>query len=286
MTAQIIDGRLVSDFLLKNVNKEVKKLKHRGVFPKLIIILVGTNPASESYIRQKSRAAEKTGIHCEVKNLNSSINTKKLVSLIEKLNKDKSVHGILVQLPLPKHINSPLVIRAIDPAKDVDGFQAYNLGKMMLSADFEYLAPCTPRGIIKMLEYYKLPIAGKSVVIVGRSNIVGKPLSVMLLNRDATVTVCHSKTRNLANFTRMAEIVVVAVGRPKFLTAKMVKKGAIVIDVGTTKVDNQLTGDADFENVKRKAAFITPVPGGVGPMTVTCLMENVVRAAKRPNLTT
>ena len=174
------------------------------------------------------------------------------------------------------------MIRAIDPAKDVDGFQAYNLGKMLLSADFEHLAPCTPRGIIEMLEFYKISPAGKNVTIIGRSNIVGKPLAVMLINRDATVTVCHSKTANLVSFTKNADILVAAVGRPRFVKASMVKRGAVVIDVGITKVENKLVGDVDFGAVSKKASFITPVPGGVGPMTVACLMQNMLRAASRP----
>lgn len=281
MSAKILDGRLVSDFLLREVSHEIKKLKIKKISPKLVIILVGNNPSSLSYIRQKELAAHKSGILYSQKNLPSSVTTKKLISLIEKLNKDKTVHGILVQLPLAPHIAVPLVIRAIDPMKDVDGFQAYNLGKMFLASEFEDLAPCTARGIVRLLEYYKISPAGKAVTIVGRSNIVGKPIAVMLINRDATVTVCHSKTKNLKKYTQQADILIAAVGKPRMITADMVKKGAVVIDVGVTKVENKLAGDVDFEKVKKRTAFITPVPGGVGPMTVACLMENVVRAAKR-----
>lgn len=281
MTAKIFDGRRVSQLMLESIGKEVAELKRRGILPKLIIILVGENPASLSYIRQKAVAAAKTGIICEVKNFKARITTKKLISIIEKLNKDKSVHGILVQLPLPFHIQMPFVIRAIDPMKDSDGFQAYNLGEMFLGAQFEDLAPCTPRGIVKLLEFYKISPAGKFAVVVGRSNIVGKPVAMMLLNRDATVAVCHSKTKNLEKLTRSADILIAAVGKPHFISAKMIKKGAVVIDVGITKVDNKLVGDVDFESVKAKASWITPVPGGVGPMTVACLMENVKRAAVR-----
>lgn len=280
MSVRLLDGRLVSDFLLTRVSHEVKKLHKKKIYPKLVIILVGNNPASLSYIRQKEKAALKTGIRYEQKNLSIKTSTKKLISLIEKLNRDKAVHGILVQLPLPPHIEASLVMRAIDPAKDVDGFGAYNLGKMFLCPEFEHLAPCTPRGVLKMLEFYKIAPEGKSVTIVGRSNIVGKPLAVMLINRSATVTVCHSKTKNLSEHTRRADILVAAVGRPKMITANMVKRGAVVIDVGVTKVENTLVGDVDFENVREKAAWITPVPGGVGPMTVACLMENVVRVAR------
>lgn len=301
MSAKIFDGRLVSDFMLRGVSREVRRLKRKGIKPKLVIILVGDSPASISYIRQKEKAAAKTGIFYIQKNLPSRTSTKNLIALISRLNRDQSVHGILVQLPLPSQIASPLVFRAIDPTKDVDGFQAYNLGKMFLSPrpshseatsltrprgatlQFEHLAPCTPSGIIKLLEYYKLSPAGKSVTIVGRSNIVGKPLAIMLINRDATVTVCHSKTKRLREFTRRADILIAAVGKPKMIHANMVRRGAIVIDVGVTSVNNKLVGDVDFKNVKKKASWITPVPGGVGPMTVACLMENVVRAARRMN---
>lgn len=283
MSAKILDGRLVSGFLLKQTKRSVKNLKQKRIRPKLCIILAGRDPASLSYIRQKEKAAQKTGIEYLQKNLPSKTTTKKLISIIEKLNKDKSVHGILVQLPLPRHISVPLVVHAIDSAKDVDGFHAYNLGKMFLSSEFEYLVPCTPAGIIKLLEYYKIPLTGKNAVVVGRSNIVGKPLAAMLINRDATVTVCHRKTRNLKKHTRSADILVVAAGKPKLIKASMVKCGAIVIDVGTTKVKNKLVGDVDFTKVSKKASYITPVPGGVGPMTVACLMMNVVRAAKRIN---
>lgn len=258
----------------------MRLLKRRKITPKLVIILVGNNPASLSYIKQKENAALKTGIAYEQKNLSARTSTAVLVKLIEKLNRDKKTHGILVQLPLPRHIKTPLVIRAIDPKKDVDGFHAYNIGKMFLSKEFEDLAPCTPRGIIKMLEFYNISPKGKHAVIIGRSNIVGKPVAIMLINRDATVTVCHSKTKNLAALTRQADILIAAAGKPGFVKANMVKKGAVVIDVGVTKVENKLAGDVDFENVKRKASWISPVPGGVGPMTVACLMENTVRAAE------
>lgn len=281
MSAKILDGRRVSDFVLDQVRLDVAKLNQKKIDPTLVIIFVGDNPASVSYIRQKELATNKTGMSYAQKNLPSSVTTKELVSIIEELNVDPKVHGILVQLPLPDHVDVPLVMRAIEPHKDVDGFGAYNLGKMFLSPEFEDLAPCTARGIIRMLEFYKISPAGKHVVVVGRSNIVGKPVSTMLLNRDATVTTCHSKTRDLKKITVQGDILIAAVGRPKMITADMVKKGAVVIDVGTTKLDNKLSGDVDFEAVSRKASYISPVPGGVGPMTVACLMENVVRAANR-----
>lgn len=287
MTAQlcthVLDGRLVSSSLLAGIKRKVAGLKKKRITPRLVILFVGDNPSSLSYIRQKEKAAEYVGIEHRVKRLPASATAAQLVSSIQKLNKDERVHGILVQMPLPPHIQAPLVIRAIDPQKDVDGFQAYNLGKMFLSREFEKFVPCTPKGIIKLLDYYKISLAGKEVVIIGRSNIVGKPLAVMLINRDATVTVCHSRTRDLAFHTKRADILVAAVGRPAMVKTSMVKKGAVVIDVGITKVENDLVGDVDFPNVRRKAAWITPVPGGVGPMTVACLMENVVLAAKHNN---
>lgn len=281
MSASLLDGRLVSDLILTNLSQQVQELKKQGVSPKLVIVLVGKNPASVSYIRQKSLAAEKVGLAHEEIHLPESITTDELVVRIQTLNEDKAVHGILVQLPLPDHVSAPLVTRAIDPAKDVDGFGAYNLGKALLSAEFEDLAPCTPRGIVRLLEHYKISPAGKHVVILGRSNIVGKPLAVMLINRDATVTVCHSKTKDLATHTLRADILIAAVGKPKMITKEMVKDGAVVIDVGINKVENKIVGDCDFEEVSKKASFISPVPGGIGPMTVASLMENVVTAATR-----
>lgn len=281
MSAKILDGRLVSDFLLRRVEREVQALKKKRVFPRLAIVLVGKNPASLSYIRQKKLAAERVGVQATEFNLPEKTTQKKLLTLIDQLNKDKKTHAILVQLPLPPHIDVPLLIRAIEPKKDVDGFGAYNLGKMFLATEFEYLAPCTPRGIIRLLEHYKIDPAGKNVVIIGRSNIVGKPLAVMLINRDATVTVCHSKTKNSALICKKADILIAAVGKPKMIQSSMVKAGAVVIDVGTSRVDNRLVGDVDFAAVAKKAAFISPVPGGVGPLTVACLMENTVRAAQR-----
>lgn len=280
MSAKILDGRLVSQSILESVGREVKLLKSKGILPKLVIILVGENPASLSYITQKEKSAVSTGILCDLVKLSEKeTNTDKLVSLIEKLNEDATIHGILVQLPLPTKISSPLVIRAIAPEKDVDGFHAYNIGKMFISSEFERLVPCTSMGVIKLLEYYKVPIKGQNIVIVGRSNLVGKPLAAMLINRDATVTVCHSKTQNLAKFTREADILISAVGKPKIITNDMVKKGVVLVDVGTVKVEGKLVGDLDAENLKEIASYISPVPGGVGPMTVACLMENVIKAA-------
>lgn len=277
-----MDGRKVSKEILLKVAAEVDALILEHVHPKLAVILVGNDPASLSYITQKQKACSETAIEWEQFDFGVDVTTDELISKINELNEDDSFHGILVQLPLPKHIYTPDVIRAIAPKKDVDGFTAYNLGKMFLSSEFEHLAPCTPLGVIELLEYYKVPIEGKEVVVVGHSNIVGKPLSVMLLNRNATVTTCHVYTKDLASHTRRADILCTAVGKPNLITEEMVKEGAIVIDIGISKTrDGKLKGDVDFENVKNKASFITPVPGGVGPMTVACLMKNVVVAAKR-----
>lgn len=280
----IINGRQIADELLEEVSKEVEELKSKNIIPKIVVILVGDNPASLSYIKQKRKACEKTGIEWEQINMQPSITTEQLKEKVEELNNRADVHGILAQLPLPDHIYEPDIIRAINPKKDVDGFTAYNIGKMFLGTEFEHLAPCTPSGVIKMLEYHDVDVSGKNITVIGRSNIVGKPLATMLINRRATVTVCNSRTKDLAKFTHDADIVCVAVGKPNTLTANMVKEGVIVIDIGMNRLENgKLCGDADFENIAKKAKLITPVPKGVGPMTVACLMENVVKAAKRLN---
>jgi len=276
MSAKILDGRLVSQSLLSDVAKRVLKLKMKL---KLVIILVGDNPASLSYIKQKTRAAEQANISAELVKLPLKTSTIKLLILIEELNKDKSVHGVLVQLPLSANIDSKKIIGAIADEKDVDGFAVKNLGNLF--HEDESVAPCTPQGIIRILDFYKIAIAGKHVVIVGRSNIVGKPLALMLLNRDATVTICHSKTKDLAKHTRLADILVVAVGKPQMITASMVKKDAVVIDVGVNRLAQGLVGDVDFKGLVKKVSYITPVPGGVGPMTVACLMRNTLAAASR-----
>jgi methylenetetrahydrofolate dehydrogenase (NADP+) / methenyltetrahydrofolate cyclohydrolase len=283
MTATIIDGRKIANEMYVDLEKEVSKLKVRAkVSPKLAVVLVGLDPASLSYIKQKQKACAKTGIEWEQFDYDESVTTEELVEKVEELNADENIHGILVQLPLPKHVSVPLVIRAIDPAKDVDGFTAYNIGKMFLSTDFEDLAPCTPLGVIKMLEYYDIDPKGKEVVVVGHSNIVGKPLSTMLLNRNATVTTCHIDTADLAFHTRRADIVCVGVGKAGLITADMVREGAVVIDIGVNRTEEgKLVGDCEFDAMLEKVSHITPVPGGAGPMTVACLMLNVVIAAKR-----
>ncbi len=280
---QLLDGRKVSKEILLSLKQEVAELEKKHIHPKLVVILVGKDPASVSYIAQKQKACLATGIKWEQIDYETDVTTEELIAKILQLNGNELVHGILVQLPLPKQVYMPEVIRAIEPKKDVDGFTAYNLGKVLLSKEFEYLAPCTPLGVVRILEHYKIPVEGKEVVVVGHSNIVGKPLSVMLLNRNATVTTCHVYTKDLAAHTRRADILCVAVGKPDLIRAEMVKEGAVVIDIGINQKGGKLVGDIDFENVAKKAAYVTPVPGGMGPMTVACLMENTVRAAKRLN---
>ena len=279
---EIMDGRKISKEILLSLSSEVNRMHVSHIHPKIAVILVGKDPASLSYIKQKQKACNATGIEWVQFDYEESITTEELIEKIHELNEDESIHGILVQLPLPKHVFAPDVIKAIEPMKDVDGFTAYNIGKMFLSTEFEDLAPCTPLGVIKMLEYYDIEIEGKEAVVVGHSNIVGKPLSTMLLNRNATVTTCHIHTKDLASHTKRADILCVGVGKAKLITADMVKDGAVVVDIGVNRMENgKLCGDTDFEEISKKASYITPVPGGAGPMTVACLMLNVVIAAKR-----
>lgn len=274
----LLSGKPVAEKLLAALQPEIAKLD-----PKLVIVQVGDDPASTSYILQKLKSCEAVGLRHEHKHLNEKTTLPELMQLIDELNKDRDVTGFIVQLPLPKQLQPsvPQVIRAIDPKKDIDGFGAYNLGKMFLSTEFEHLPPATPAGVIELLSYYNIPIEGKHAVVVGHSNIVGKPLAIMLLNRDATVTVCHIKTKNLKSHTLQADILCVAVGKPNLITKDMVKPGAVVIDIGVTRVGDKLSGDVDFEHVKEIASAITPVPGGVGPLTVASLIRNCVTAKKR-----
>lgn len=281
MVAKILDGKKVSNEILEQVAVEVQELKAHQVYPKLAVILVGEDPASLSYVRQKEKSCELSGVLWEQISYPSTVTQSELEEKIAELNNDPATHGILVQLPLPSQINTPVLLKQIIPDKDVDGFHAYNLGKMFLSKDFEALVPCTPKGVIKLLEAYSIPIQGQDVTVVGHSNIVGKPMSIMLLNRDATVTTCHIHTKDLAANTLRADIVVVAVGKPNLIRADMVKPDAIVVDIGCNRVDGKLCGDIDFEGISAKAGYVTPVPGGAGPMTVACLIENVIIAAKR-----
>lgn len=289
MTANIIDGRAISEQILTELAPGVASLKARGIKPSLAVILVGDNPSSASYVRSKERACEKVGISSVVHRLPDTVKQKELIDLVKKLNADKSVHGILVQLPLPKHIGESSVIEAISSVKDVDGFSPLNMGRLLAGQDC--FAPCTPLGIIELLNRSGYSPEGKHVVIIGRSNIVGKPLAALLLQKkkgmNATVTICHSATKNLAGITKQADILVVAVGRPGFAKADMVKPGSVVIDVGmnsipdaASKSGHRLVGDVDFERVKEVAGAMTPVPGGVGLMTVAMLISNTVKAAE------
>ncbi|MDD4287281.1 MAG: bifunctional 5,10-methylenetetrahydrofolate dehydrogenase/5,10-methenyltetrahydrofolate cyclohydrolase [Candidatus Peribacteraceae bacterium] len=278
MPAQILSGREAADALLATLKPKVKKLD-----PKLVVVQVGNDPASASYIKQKFKSCEAVSMRSSHIHLPEETKLETLMDIVMKLNGDPDVTGFIVQVPLPPSLQShiPEIVRAIDPKKDIDGFGAYNLGKMFLSVEFEHLPPATPGGIVVLLEHYKIPVKGRHVVVVGRSNTVGKPIAVMLLNRDATVTVCHHHTKNLAALTRQADILIVAVGKAGLITGDMVKEGVVVIDVGMNKTEKGLVGDCDFDSVAAKASAITPVPGGVGPMTVASLIRNCVRAKER-----
>jgi methylenetetrahydrofolate dehydrogenase (NADP+)/methenyltetrahydrofolate cyclohydrolase len=275
----IIDGKYVAAQIKSSAALEVIELKKNGINPCLAVIIVGDDPASQVYVRNKKKACEEVGIISKEYPLPADAGQDKLLELINELNLDPSVNGILCQLPLPKGYNEKEVTEAIWPIKDVDCFHPSNVGRVM-TGDYAFL-PCTPAGIIEMLDCYNIDITGKECVVVGRSNIVGKPMSMLLLNRNGTVTTAHSKTRNLADITRRADILVAAVGKPKFITEDMVKEGAVVIDVGINRVDGKLCGDVDFDNVAPKASFITPVPGGCGLTTVAMLMKNTITAAKK-----
>ncbi len=276
---QIIDGKELSKKIKLQLKKEVEELKKEGIIPKLAVIMVGDDPASKVYVRNKSRACRKVGIEFEEYLFDANIEEKELFSIIEKLNKDNSVTGILLQAPIPKNLNINKAFELISPTKDVDGFNPINIGKLTIGENS--FISCTPYGIIKMFEDYKIETEGKHVVILGRSNIVGKPLIQCMLNLNSTVTVCHSKTSNIEEITKAADILISAIGKPRFVTSNMVKEGVVVIDVGINRLDDGLlVGDVDFENVFNKASYITPVPGGVGPMTIAMLLTNIVKAAK------
>jgi len=278
----LIDGKKVSAEIKEQVADEVGKLKKQtGKVPGLAVVLVGEDPASAVYVKNKNKTCEKMGFQSFSHTLSADTEEKVLLKLIADLNANPEVNGILVQLPLPDHINEHKVLEAIDPKKDVDGFHPVNVGT--LTSGGNALAPCTPAGIIEMLDFYKIDIEGQHAVILGRSNLVGKPMASLLLKRHATVTICHSRTRDLPTVARSADILVAAIGKPGFVTPDMVKEGAVVIDVGINRVDGKLVGDVDFEQVAEKAAFITPVPGGVGPMTIAMLMKNTLSAFKKTN---
>lgn len=278
MSATIIDGSKVSSDIKAELAQEVAGLKNQGIQPCLAVVLVGEDPASQVYVKNKEKACEQIGIRSIKHEMPASTSQKELLDLVKTLNDDGAVNGILVQLPLPSAIDEHAVLLAIDPAKDVDGFHPVNVGALMIGNPV--FQPCTPSGVIELLKRYKIEIAGSHAVVVGRSNIVGKPVAMLLLHNHATVEICHSKTKDLAAETGRADILIAAIGKPKFVTADMVRPGAAVIDVGVNRTDQGLCGDVDFESVKEVASAITPVPGGVGPMTIAMLMRNTVAAAK------
>lgn len=277
--AVIIDGKAVSAQIRESIRHDVEELAEKGITPGLAVILVGDNDASRKYVSNKKKACEEVGIYSEVYELPVETTQDELLELIGKLNADANIDGILVQLPLPKHIDEKSVIEKINPDKDVDAFHEQNVGRIMIG-NYRFL-PCTPAGIMELIASQNIDLSGKEAVVIGRSNIVGKPMAMLLLHANATVTICHSRTKDLADIVRRADIVVAAVGKPKFVTADMIKPGAVVIDVGMDRDENgKLCGDVDFEAVKEVAGYITPVPGGVGPMTITMLLKNTITAAR------
>lgn len=277
---EILDGKALAKKVREELEIKADELKGKGIFPKLAVIMVGNDPSSKIYVRNKSKACEEVGIEYEEFLLDENTNNEELLNLIEDLNNRDDVHGILLQSPIPNHLDINLAFRTIKPEKDVDGFHPINIGKLSLNQDC--FVSCTPFGIMRMLEEYNIDIQGKHAVIIGRSNIVGKPMLQCMLNKNATVTVCHSKTKDLSEITKQADILIAAIGRAKFVTGDMVKEKAVVIDVGINRnEEGKVCGDVDFENVSKKTSYITPVPGGVGPMTIAMLMNNIIKAAKQ-----
>ncbi|MDR1639336.1 MAG: bifunctional methylenetetrahydrofolate dehydrogenase/methenyltetrahydrofolate cyclohydrolase FolD [Clostridiales bacterium] len=277
--AHIIDGKAIAKEIREEIKAEVEALEKVGLKPGLAVVIVGEDPASQIYVGSKEKACKAAGILSEVYKLPESAEQSELLELVEKLNKREDIHGILVQLPLPKHMDSEAVIEAIDPSKDVDAFSPVNVGRIMIGQ--HSLAPCTPAGIIELIKRSGVSISGKRCVVIGRSNIVGKPVAMLLLHESGTVTICHSRTANLQSVTQEADILIAAIGKPKYVTADMVKPGACVIDVGVNRLpDGKVCGDVDFDSVSQVAGYITPVPGGVGPMTISMLLKNTVAAAK------
>lgn len=275
----IIDGKALAKKTRENLKIECDELRKKGITPKLAVIMVGKNPASKVYVRNKSKACNEVGIEYEEYLLEEDISQEELLELINKLNKNKEINGILLQSPIPQHLNINEAFKAISDLKDVDGFNPISVGKLCIGEDT--FVSCTPYGVIRMFEEYNIDLTGKDVVILGRSNIVGKPLIQCCLQKNATVTVCHSKTKNIEEHTKRADVIIAAIGKSKFVTADMVKDGVVIIDVGINRgEDGKLTGDVDFENIEKKASYITPVPGGVGPMTIAMLMNNVIKATK------
>lgn len=272
----IIDGKHISDLIRDELKDEIAKINEKGDIIRLAVIIVGKDPASEIYVRNKIKACEYVGIESLCSTFPENVSEEEILSLIDKLNNDESVYGILVQLPLPNHLNKERILNKINVCKDVDGFSAYQAGRLFLGENA--LVSCTPKGIIELLHRYNIDLVGKNAVVIGRSNIVGKPTAMLLMQNNATVTVCHSRTTNLAEYTKKADIIVLAVGKPQFLTSDMIKDGVVVIDAGINRVNGKLCGDSDFEAIKDKCSFITPVPGGVGPMTVTMLLKNTLQS--------
>jgi methylenetetrahydrofolate dehydrogenase (NADP+)/methenyltetrahydrofolate cyclohydrolase len=275
---KILDGKKLSEKIKEELKKEVEELKKEGITPGLAVILVGNNPASETYVRMKKNACREVGIKSFGYEFDENISEEELLKTIEEINKNPEIHGLLVQLPLPKHIDTTKILETVAPKKDVDGFHPYNMGRLVEGLDS--FAPCTPLGVMELFKEYNIDVKGKDVCVVGASNIVGKPMWALLLNAWATVDICHIETRDLASHTKRADIVIVGVGKPNLITADMIKDGAIVVDIGINKVDGKIVGDVDFENVSKKASYITPVPGGVGPMTIAMLLKNTIKAAK------
>lgn len=275
----IIDGKKIADVILENLKNRIDKLKSDNIIPTLAVIIVGNNQASEVYVRNKAKMCEKLEIGSKIIRCDDDISENDLINIIIELNNDSNIHGILVQAPLPKHLDALKIFNVIKNEKDVDGFNTYNVGA--LSLNMEGFVPCTVKGIIKLLDYYNIDITAKNIVVIGRSNIVGKPLANYLINHDATVTVCHSKTHDLSSITNQADILISATGKANLIEASYVKDGSVVIDVGINRDNDKLCGDVNFDEVSKKASYITPVPGGVGPMTIAMLMENVIEAAEK-----
>ena len=282
MAAKMLDGAAMALEVEKELKQRVDALREKNVVPGLCVILVGNDPASQTYVANKEKACARLGIHSQTLRMGAETTQAELEAAIERANEDEAIHGILVQLPLPAHLDEHRALALIRPEKDVDGFHAVNMGRLARGEDC--VVACTPKGALHMLKAAGVPIAGKNAVVIGRSNIVGKPMALLLLQENATVTICHSRTENLAEYTRRADILVAAVGKPRFVTADMVKEGAAVLDVGINRVDGKLCGDVDFEAGKEKAGWISPVPGGVGKMTIAMLMENTVSAAEKAAL--
>ncbi len=276
----LIDGKALSNKIQQEIEEEVNKLKQEGIIPGLAVILVGNDPASHTYVNMKEKACERVGFYSIVHKMPETISQEEIIETIKMMNNNSRIDGILVQLPLPKHIDTNKILEVIDPAKDVDGFHPYNMGRVVEGLDS--FAPCTPIGVMEMFKEYNINLQGKDICVVGASNIVGKPMAALLVNANATVTITHIYTKDLASHTKKADIIIVGAGKPNLITADMVKEGAIVIDIGINRLsDGRLVGDVDFENVSKKCSFITPVPGGVGPMTIAMLLKNTLTAAKK-----